>query len=232
MAAGVIYLRPSADISVGHVKTPEDSTSAYLLINEEVSDGATTHIDVQGKGENKTGTATSQFSMSGNLPENPKYTVTGAKCCISAALGADAQTTGYSVTATFTINGATYTAVLDSSMTTDYLLFELDMPEVVFAINEYVSQQGAFPSVTVSVTSVAITTSSGSAQKTYTVLMVSQIYLELSYDAQTDIGVHMKIGGEWKAATQAYRKVDGAWVEITADECKTILQNSFCVPGN
>ena len=229
MATGVIYLRPSADISVGHVKTPSDSASAYLLINEEVSDGATTHIDLNIKGDNgATGSATSQFSMSGNLPENPKYTITGAKCGISAALG-DAQTSGNnSVTATFTINGTNYTAVQNSSMTKEYLLFELDMPDVVSAINEYVTQQGTFPAVTVSLTS-AGTSGGSSSNKEYTVLMVSQIYLELSYDAQTDIGVHMKINGEWKAATQAYRKVNGAWVEIIADECKTILQNSFCV---
>ena len=38
---GFIYLRPSADISVEETftLTPSDATAAYLLINEEVSDG-------------------------------------------------------------------------------------------------------------------------------------------------------------------------------------------------
>lgn len=41
---GSIILRPSADISVGHALIPTDSTSAYLLINEEEQDGSATYI--------------------------------------------------------------------------------------------------------------------------------------------------------------------------------------------
>ena len=45
---GTIILRPSADISVDSTitLTPSTATAAYLLINEEVSDGASTIIEV------------------------------------------------------------------------------------------------------------------------------------------------------------------------------------------
>ena len=44
MATGTIILRPSGDISVGHILYPEGSTAAYLLLNEETADGTSTYI--------------------------------------------------------------------------------------------------------------------------------------------------------------------------------------------
>lgn len=232
MATGVIYFRPSADISAGHATIPSGSDSEYLLINEEVSDGNTTYIHLAVQGDSgAAGSATSQFLMSGDVPENSKYTITGARCYISAALGTDAYSQDYSLTATFIVRSREYSVVVNADMERDkYQLFVMGVTDIVALINEYRSQNnGNFPTIQLKLTTIG--KSAGSSDtKSYTVIKVSQIYLELSYAEQTDIGVHVKKSGEWKAATQAYRKVNGAWVEITADECKEILQNSFCVP--
>lgn len=64
---GIIYLRPSADISVDETftLTPSDATAAYMLINEEVSDGEATTIGVSGSGV--TG-GDAIFELAGNVP--------------------------------------------------------------------------------------------------------------------------------------------------------------------
>lgn len=62
---GTIILRPSADISVDSTitLTPADATAAYLLINEDVCDGAATSIKAIG---GASGTAV--FGLAGEIP--------------------------------------------------------------------------------------------------------------------------------------------------------------------
>lgn len=66
------FLRPSADIDVVISDTsvlkciPADATSAYMLINEEVSDGEATYIYVEDSGA----TSTPVFAFSGSVPKD------------------------------------------------------------------------------------------------------------------------------------------------------------------
>lgn len=64
---GIIYLRPSADISVDSTLTlvPADATAAYMLINEEVSDGAATEIKISSSFSDS---GTAVFSLAGKMP--------------------------------------------------------------------------------------------------------------------------------------------------------------------
>lgn len=81
---GTIILRPSADISVDSNFTlvPSDATAAYMLINEEVSDGAATRIYINDSLVSSC-IAIAKFSLSGN--ESAKITrVTNLSCVISA----------------------------------------------------------------------------------------------------------------------------------------------------
>lgn len=68
---GIIYLRPSADISVDSAitLTPADATAAYLLINEEVSDGAATIIEMDYGDFNAKTKASARFSLDGYVPK-------------------------------------------------------------------------------------------------------------------------------------------------------------------
>ena len=64
---GLVYLRPSADVSVGAAATlvPSDATAAYLLLNEELCDGDATKIMLSGTGDER---APCTFSLSGATP--------------------------------------------------------------------------------------------------------------------------------------------------------------------
>ena len=230
MASGVSYLRPSADISLGHDIYPTSGTSTgFDRINEEVNDGHSTHITSIVKGESGTvGSATSQFAMSGIIPDGSKCT--GAKWHIVARAGDTDEVTNCTAVAGFTVDGAVYTSTISITDMSTYTPYSADVSGLPGAINTYILQNGTFPAVTLTLTSNGVSAGSG-ANKEYTVMEITQVYLELSYEEQTDIGVHVKIGGTWTGATQAYKKVNGAWVEITTDECKTILQNSFCIRG-
>jgi hypothetical protein len=96
---GTIILRPSADISVDSAitLTPADATAAYLLINEEVSDGAATIIEMDYSVLNTTTTASAQFSLDGYVTK--KITkVTNVYLVVSAdgdSAGTKEQQTSY-----------------------------------------------------------------------------------------------------------------------------------------
>ena len=71
---GSAILRPSADIYVGHRLIPASSTEAYLLINEEVSDGISTYIMVSNEPVSE-----SKFAMTNTTQlEVSKYTILSA----------------------------------------------------------------------------------------------------------------------------------------------------------
>ena len=91
--------------------------------------------------------------------------------------------------------------------------------ELITAINNSLSN-GTFPS-NITIYLYISATGKGSG------LGVTQIYLELDVETVTDIGIHHKVNGTWKAATAAYKKTNGVWAEITADECKAYLASSF-----
>ena len=214
MATGTFILRPSADISVGHTLYPSDSTAAYLLINEETDDGSSTYIT-----SNSSSGLTSKFALSGNIPSELAK-VTNIKVVHVSSNAASNYTSiiNYSLE----IDG-TKVSVSDSFSPSDtsYIVYEKNITDTTF-LNK-LNSSGAFSDLTLTITS------SCASNKSYKV-NTTQVYLEVTYNT-ADIGVHKKINGSWVAATQAYQKTNGAWTEITADECKAILQNSLCKRG-
>lgn len=224
MAAGVSYLRPSADILLGHKIYPTSgSSTGFDRINETTQDGHSTHIYLE---TTTSVSATSQFKLSGSIPEGMKCT--GAKFYVVCRFTGNESDKTCNIDAGITVNGSTYTGVINIPEVGTYTMFSGDIPDVVSAINSYISQYGTFPDVTLTLTTNIIL---GAEDKQGTDLNITQVYLELSYEEQTGTGIHMKIGGTWTEATQTFRKVNGSWIEITADECKTILRNSEFVIG-
>ena len=64
---GFIYLRPSADCGVdgAFIRTPSDATAAYMLINEEVSDGEATTLGLSTANESS---GLAIFGLAGDVP--------------------------------------------------------------------------------------------------------------------------------------------------------------------
>lgn len=225
MANGIIYLRPSADVEINHQEASGNSTEFgdfYTLINEEVSDEATTYI-ISSKTQSSHDVA-SIFEMSGITPNN-KFNITKATIYISAwcATSSDntvieAHSRGNVVvgenTASFSISFA------DFGSFGEWLELYCDIDDLVQIINDYIEINGTFPAITLEYSTGNTLENNSKSLSVGT----SQIYIELEYS--TDIGVHIKSKGTWLSATQAFQKVNGAWVEITEDECKSILQGN------
>lgn len=104
----ILYLRPSADISINHSLYPADSTAAYLLIGEEEPDGASTYISHTFVADDtSTYSKSSSFRFScANLPQT--YRIKSAKIIYInySVLGYAATLTNYRVTATISVDGS------------------------------------------------------------------------------------------------------------------------------
>lgn len=146
-SGGTFYLRPSADISLGHPVYPTTLSAGYLAINEEVSDGAATYIGFS----TETGDpaeATSTFRMS--LAKTPKI-----KKVVSATLVFDGSILGIIVDDVYGWSRCTCNIYIDNvkvfSMKAEHSpnnqnsyndLNGADMPDLVSALNDYISANG------------------------------------------------------------------------------------------
>lgn len=104
----ILYLRPSADISVGHTLYPTSSTTAYLLISEEVPDDSSTYIiHTITAGDTSTYSKTSSFRFScSNVPQT--YKIKSAKMVVKYSYtitNPSANTKDLNTYATITANG-------------------------------------------------------------------------------------------------------------------------------
>lgn len=223
-----VYLRPVADISVEHSLNPSDSESAYFLLNEEIADDSTTCIECREQSGQES-TRASSFIMSGvSISKNIK--ITGFKFVYRYRFYYGTAASGSSATdiITVTLGDTSVSAVCMLEETTStYATLEITSFDnsdafLVELNNRILNYSGELPEVTVILsTALSCGENSKSAEANYS---VTQMYLELDYEL-TNIGIHLKSNGSWLAATQAFQKVNGTWVEITAEECKEILRS-------
>lgn len=249
MATGTLYLRPCADISLGHPVYPETLGAGYLAINEEVSDGKTTYIGYLDYTTEETVSCTSKFKLSFSKPTkitNVSSVRTGGygDCYKASTAGNESKTDiNFYVAGTFVASIYSWYyryigymaseesgTVCKSSDADDYLTgywySNHELPSLVSAINDYITSTGEFPDIIVEITN-SVYGGTGSSKASYLpCAYVSQLYLEVDCDYQSDIGVHHKVNGSWKAVNKAYQKQNGSWVEITGDQCKSIIASA------
>lgn len=228
-----ILLRPSADVSVAnaatHSKYPSESEYSYLLVNEEVADDGATYISIEVEKSGYTGYATSSFAMSGTVPKR-NIKITNFKFVYRYATGGT-LISSISDTATISIGGistsSTYSVAETSTSGSDYETTEItafdNSDAILTELNKLIKSSGT---ENLSGITLTLSTSLSTSENTKTSnndVRYTQLYLELNYE-ETDIGVCIKSDNSWLTATQAFRKQDGTWIEITADECKALLQ--------
>jgi hypothetical protein len=95
-------------------------------------------------------------------------------------------------------------------------------------ISDYLTSKGYLPNIWVSVM-FSIDYASNDSGKGGGSGNLTQMYISLTYEESTGLFIYHKVGSSWKQAQSAYRKQNGAWAEITEEECKTILQSSFII---
>ena len=239
MATGTFYLRPCADISLGHPVYPETLTAGYLAINEEVSDEASTYIGVTTAPDGDL-SYSSSFSMA--LAENAKITkILTATLVYHGVVESNRSSDSgdpSSCTCTVNISGSsvfsgTYQHSTNSqgSDNVSDTLTDADMPNVVTAINNYITVNGvgAMPEITIDITNFA---RQNNGTKNINQSYVTQVAIELECEYVAGLNIHTKSNDTWLQAQKAYQKQSGAWVEITEDECKAILQNNLLSSSN
>lgn len=243
MATGTFYLRPSADISLGHPVYPETLTAGYLAINEEVADGTATYIGYKGVigGKDIENGASSASTFELTLTEEARITrVVSAKFGYVGTLN-EGNTTSSSKEecpscscAVFVLGNKVFdgehTAIVNSEGSEQQKngLENADMPNLVTAFNNAISHGNTFPSVTVEVVNKL---SEVLNTKLSTDSYVTQLYVALECEYTSGLPIHTKQNDTWLQPQKAYQKQSGTWVEITEDECKTILQSKFILHG-
>lgn len=227
MATDQFYLRPSADISVEH-KRSAALAYAYAMINEEMSDGDSTYIYMQQSGTRVT--ATSQFSLSGNIPSG-KFKVTGISITHKTRGNNDTTETVECFISVNGVNSRSLTFDLRDDVTYYYgYTGNVATDDLLNVINN----NDSFPDITLTIITTSPTNKNN--KNTIDAVAITQAYVEITYEEIADeeiadIGVHVKVNGEWVAAKTAYQKQSGLWVEIEPEQCKQILKSALCTTG-
>lgn len=157
---GFVYLRPSADISVDSTLTftPSDIAAAYMLINEEVSDGATTCLSAIATADNIDVQATAKFRLDGYIPEQITK-VNNINLFVSATTSElDTTDSGYWSTGYIWVRlyfgeYKWYASFSDSAIShgfegSDYTpLQALNTEDLLSAVNAYIADNGVLPSI-------------------------------------------------------------------------------------
>ena len=170
-----LYLRPSADVSVGHSLYPADSTAAYLLVNEEISDGSSTYIRSTHSDKSNMTSAASQFALSSAKPIKSGRVTSANLVCVANYSG----TTNNLLRVTLTIDGEIFGEYIEQVNNTLYSNYDFSFvsnSDMVNLINEYITNNGAIPPITLSV----ITAAMASSSKNAGTMSITQIYLELN----------------------------------------------------
>lgn len=179
---GSMILRPSADIYVGHALIPVDSTAAYLLINEETSDGSSTKIQT-----NNTASlyeAESKFVLTNvSQLEVSKYTVSSVNIYADSANYEGNSNESYNEFV-LEINGVETSAYRATTMKNG---INISVPDAIPLINEAIAVTGTLPSINIKIKSRAgeyvSSGMGGGSDKTRTEdADVTQVYVTLGYE--------------------------------------------------
>ena len=245
MAAQKVILRPISDISAvkgtidagtnrSYSTFPEGTTNLYTLVGEAVADDDATYIEhasseaigcdwIYTFGLNTSGIPNNAKITSVTMYIRGKHSVYGNYAYARLAI---------------VVNGVVYYHVGSKEDASDFGLTTTDPDSIttsiygtksktltddgITAINNYIQSNKKLPTLQYAVQ--VYEKKSGSQGKDYN-YRFTQCHVEIEYT--TDIGVHHKANGAWVAATAAYRKVNGAWSEISEDECKAILSSNL-----
>lgn len=222
MVTGTFYLRPASDISIGHSLYPEDFTSAYLLINEETSDGDSTYIyDSHDITASSNGICTSSFY----LDDNTDVPLKDISSITNVSLYLNCRTTDFDLKGTVdvivTFDDTEFTSSMSISGETTYKPYEITFVNIADSIYNYITTNNNLPQITLTIdTNLRGAASKVSSTETF---RITQIYLAVEYEAIWN--VYTKNNEEWVDVIGAYKKVGNTWFEITKDECKPLLSS-------
>lgn len=189
---GDFYLRPSADISVGHTfsrngtvvayhdgYTNEGERPVYVFINEEVSDENSTYLLAS---TFFYGTRYSNFATNGTLPNRIKN-ILSSQICVSGYTYIDGD--GLSAELSFIVcvdNKEIEIPIIFKNNTEVYEFVEKTSGDVTSAINTHLANNGVFPNVNIKIKTIVPQSSSIKASAE---LCLSQVFIKLTCEYVT-----------------------------------------------
>lgn len=225
--------RPVADVSVGH-SIPTGFSKIYDLLDETISDGSVTCVSNISYQQTSVGDQTSVVRMSA-LQNAPVYQI---RLLASISMTEADISCRADVDIYLRVNGkeASFYQRKESNnerwKKNEYYTFEgvlSNDSSLIKEINAYYNQYKSMPNVEVSLRTVAAGYTDDKGSTHAAIAEISQLYLEVVYT--NGIGVYQKDDGQYKEATTAYKKVGGAWIEMSESECKEILKNNNILTG-
>ena len=248
MADGKMILRPySAAVLSNHKGYPEN-TALYRWISEEVCDGDETYIYAQAPEDSQNNRveqiSETLVSFEYKVPDK-KINIENIKikyCAKSSKYASSNSAIWFDLTVSSSAEIGTYQTTLES-LTEEYPT----EPNEIVIDNDYIKR----------LNDVLSKKSSGSSEKfyfkvsttngynyeqhkgsmevitnySYVDVRLSQFYIEIEYTEILNMGIRKKVGGVVKAATTAYRKLGGSWVEVAEEEAKDVLKNNIITEG-
>lgn len=171
---GSMILRPSADIYVGHSLYPSSSTHAYLLINEETSDGSSTII----KTETPLVIHESKFVLSNTTQlEVSKYTISSV---VIYAQGSNSTSSDDTYTEfVLEINGTQTSAQRVGHIKSAK---SVNVFDAIPLINEAVAVTGTLPSINIIIRSFGGEYENENKGTRTDIVDLTQVYVTMGYE--------------------------------------------------
>lgn len=228
---GVIVCRPSADVSVGH-EIASGFTGVYQLINEEVADDDATYIESYGKEDGEDTEADNResiVSLKLSLPDKTKVLQIKLIYRASLYIGTSLKSgTAYiEITVSQGEKGNTHINDADYSDSSSYAIYEAvwnEESDLVDAINMVGGEMDL--QMLIHTYACGYYNSAKGGVDAYAKL--TQAYIEVIYEyANETQGTNLYTkNGEWKQIQGIRRKESGTWIEVSEEECVSILSGN------
>lgn len=232
MDENTIILRPISDYSRNCGKgdhIPDSDSPAYILVNEEEADNDASYIFLAGGIGINGSDGDAEYVFNLDVPKIPTKkkikNILFHLVCMGDGDGNGSIIPGLLINNTqyrgSSVNYRVYYPD-ENDMTNEYKMYSSGLSE-----SEIEIINNTFDAVITQLClSVDLSVSVAPEYKREGSLYLTQVYLEIALEDEKNIGVFYKINGTYKAATTAYKKINGAWTEISEDECKEILKNN------
>lgn len=220
--AETVILRPNSDISGG-------SGTDYLKISETKADNEETTIGVDSAETEQNESITYVFGL--EELQVKKINVKSVKIVycyyLSNSTSANASASGtISLTC---IEDLIMSLYLIEDTSNEYLTKEYYADSSTLDIlQNHINENGfMLPPLQLGIElKASYSVNEGMAQEKSGSIYVTQAYVEIEYEELLNNGIFDKVGGVYKATMSAYRKVNGAWSEISEDEAKATIKNN------
>lgn len=233
MANGKLYLRPNRDVLLEHTISPYTLAKGCDAINEVVCDAASTYISYS----DKDGSCTSRFAIA--MEKSYKILKIFSGAIVICPNYHQTSNTGYSyygkdIIKVF-INNSSYNEHEDDcnypegEEIADYTEQRLNLSsDEITALEAFVIANGFLPTLELEInTHVEFGNNSDKGgQSGQTTHKISQVFVELDCEYQSNNGIYKKNNSIYKSAITAYKKADGTWSAISEDEAKTIISSN------